>query len=114
MFITYKDLLDRRACIVQREKFRELFPNGVEITPELCRAHAQDFDWCWAAMRLLSPRAEQFFHREEAAIWGFFINKIRAARAGSDTEFEEIRADARRVRNEAQAVLFAKCAEGVV
>ena len=57
MKITVERLRKLRACEYQVAKFAELFPDGVVVTKELCVKHAQDFDWHWAAVRLLSFHA---------------------------------------------------------
>lgn len=57
MKITYTLLLYKGACREQRRLFALLFPEGVEITPELCVQHANDFDWTWAAENLLTKAA---------------------------------------------------------
>ena len=55
MRITLEMLKAHKACKNQYKLFAELFPDGVEITEELCAKHAQDFDFEWAARHLLSP-----------------------------------------------------------
>lgn len=58
MKITYQ-LLDRlSACSDYLEEFDRRFPareypDGVEVTVERCVEHAQNFDWHWAAAKLL-------------------------------------------------------------
>lgn len=54
MFITEEDLKAHQACDEQLALFVELFPNGVEVTEEVCLKYAQDFDWDWAACEFLS------------------------------------------------------------
>lgn len=53
MFITYQMLLDKNACTVQSYKFLKTFPDGVEVTEELCLKYSQDFDFEWAAQAFL-------------------------------------------------------------
>lgn len=53
MFITYQMVLDKNACTVQSYKFLETFPDGVEVTEELCLKYSQDFDFEWAAQAFL-------------------------------------------------------------
>ena len=55
MKITAALLQEKDACEIQVRRFEDLFPNGAEITSELCVKHARDFDWSWAAKNLLSP-----------------------------------------------------------
>ena len=54
MRITPEMLKARGACESQYNLFVELFPDGVEITEELCVKHAQDFDLDWASQNLLN------------------------------------------------------------
>ena len=53
--ITANELRKAKACAEQVEKFEHLFPDGVVPTVELCKEHADSFDWNWAACNLLSP-----------------------------------------------------------
>ena len=54
MKITPEMLRDLKACESQYRLFVELFPDGVEITEELCVKHAHDFDFEWASQNLLN------------------------------------------------------------
>lgn len=54
--ITANELRKAKACAKQVEKFEHLFPDGVVPTVELCKEHADSFDWDWAAQNLLSPK----------------------------------------------------------
>lgn len=56
MKITPEMLRDLKACEDQYNLFVELFPDGVEITEELCVRHAQDFDFEWVAQHLLPKK----------------------------------------------------------
>ncbi|MDR3562068.1 MAG: hypothetical protein P4N59_11620, partial [Negativicutes bacterium] len=55
--ITLGQLRTAGACQNQRKLFEETFGNSVEITEEICLAHANKFCWDWAAKNLLSPKA---------------------------------------------------------
>ena len=55
--ITTKMLTDLGACHGQIVKFNELFPEGANVTIELCVKHAADFDWDWAVGAFLSRPA---------------------------------------------------------
>jgi hypothetical protein len=50
------------ACIEQRNLFRILFGESVEVTEELSIYHADEFDWNWAADNLLSPKAQSKYY----------------------------------------------------
>ena len=55
--LTIKTLEAKGACTSQVERFRDLFGDSVTITPERCVEHAAQFDWSWAAKKLLAPSA---------------------------------------------------------
>jgi hypothetical protein len=65
MRITHKMLVSRGACVAERNKFRELFPDGVTVTRELCIKHAQDFEWNWAVRELLGVAADAVYNLKE-------------------------------------------------
>ncbi len=53
MIITKTQLTNSGACKEQVELFESLFGESVAVTEQLCVRHAQDFDWTFAAVRLL-------------------------------------------------------------
>lgn len=57
MFITVEMLKTADVCATARSRFEDLFPDGVEVTRELCLQHASAFDWDWAAENLLPKSA---------------------------------------------------------
>lgn len=57
MRITKELLAEKHACREQRRLFDSLFPEGVEVTPELCERYADLFDWEWASFELLSDES---------------------------------------------------------
>ena len=59
MKITKALLIRKHACRGQVDLFAELFPEGVVITESICLAHATEFDWDWAARKLLRPAARK-------------------------------------------------------
>lgn len=71
--IEYNTLVERDACD-EREQFYSMFGDKAEVTVELARKHAHDFDWGWAARNLLPDRL--------SAQWSRFVesnrNKFRA------------------------------------
>lgn len=69
MKITAEQLKKARACKAQLDLFISLGLDGVEITEELCVKHAQDFNWNWAAMRLLKRRAKRAYNEAEIPAW---------------------------------------------
>jgi hypothetical protein len=63
MFLTAELLRERGACSGEVDKFREMYPNGVLVTPEECVARANDWSWGWAMDELLK-RDEREVARE--------------------------------------------------
>ena len=57
------------ACLGQVERFHEIFGAGeVVVTRELCIHHAQEFDWNWAAMYLLTKRGRADYEARRAPL----------------------------------------------
>ena len=61
--ITAEQLNRLGACEDQVKRFRELFPNGVVPTADLCIKYANDVNWDWAATRFLSSRHYRVYKR---------------------------------------------------
>lgn len=75
MRITHKFLKGNGACHRQYELFQATFPesaypDGVEITLDLCLRHSQDFDFCWAAQHILSYEQYRVFYEAELEVYG--------------------------------------------
>ena len=90
MKITAELLTRKGACKEQVDKFCDLFPEGVEPTRELCIAHANDFDWRWAAEHLLSASAAKAY--EEACAPA--VKAYNEARASAAKAYDEALASA--------------------
>jgi hypothetical protein len=70
------------ACSKQVDKFQSIFGNGpVKVTVELCVAHAQNFNWDWAAKNLLTAPAWAEYLRVTAPALTEFERAIVAAQA---------------------------------
>jgi hypothetical protein len=80
MFITTDTLRERRACAEQVELFASLFPDGVEVTEELCVKHAQDFGWDWASEYLLPRLAHEAYDEAVRPAYKAYNEAIRVAR----------------------------------
>ena len=93
MKVTAKLLRSRGACKEQVALFAKLFPRGAEPTEALCRAHAAEFTWEWAALNLLS-----------ASAW----NACDEARASAWNAYDEACASARKACDEVRAAVFAR------
>ena len=77
------------ACTQQVELFRQLFGDRCTVSVDLCVAHAAQFDWSWAAQKLLSALANK--------AWGEAI-------APANKAWGEAYATACKARDEAVAV----------
>ena len=77
------------ACLDQVERFHEIFGAGeVVVTRELCIHHAQEFDWTWAAMYLLTERGRADYEAKHAPLWADY----EARRAPLDADYNVKRA----------------------
>ena len=97
MKITKALLIRKHACRGQVDLFAELFPEGVVITESSCLAHATEFDWDWAAKKLLRPPARK---------------ACDEAMAPARKACVEVMAPAWKAYVEAYALAFARAAEG--
>ena len=91
------------ACTQQVELFHRLFGDRCIVSVELCVAHAAQFDWSWAAQRLLSVTAYKAYYEAVAPAY-----KARdEAVAPACKAYDEAVAPARKARDEAKARAFA-------
>ena len=65
MYITVKLLLSKNACYSQVCLFRKHFPEGTEVTKELCLKYAEIFSFRWAARNLLSFEQQNTYDEAE-------------------------------------------------
>ena len=61
MRITSDLLRANEACKDQVELFESLFPEGTEITEDLCVKHASQFDWGWTSRNLLNKKQRESY-----------------------------------------------------
>lgn len=89
------DRLERLgACPDQVRRFRKLFGDGpAPLTAETAIAHAQVFDWNWAAKRLLTPAARAAYEAAEATAWAAYLKAIAPARAAYEAALAAAQAD---------------------
>ena len=78
MKLTAQMLRDKKACGEQVELFVELFGESVSVTQKRCAAHANEFDWEWAAEKLLPKPAWAEFDKVRDAAWAEYY-KVRDA-----------------------------------
>ena len=90
--ITHALLKRLGACENESNKFRELFPNGTEVTVELCVKHAADFSWDWAVDNLMSSKGRAAFNRDIAPISAAFDRDMAPINAAYDRDRALIRA----------------------
>jgi len=119
MFMTYKKLVAAGACKDQAILFKQLFPNGVQITAEICVEHADKFDFSWAARLLPDPQRCEYervkttaraeFRRIKLHAWAECIRVKTTAHAIaiSNAEYDRIKesawAEYDRIEESAQA-----------
>ena len=118
MHLTPSKLESLGACSEQAAKFKALFPSGVKVTKKLCAKHALDFDWDWAASKLLPASALRAHIEAIAPAWRAYIEAIapalqayEEARAPAWRAYIEAIAPAERAYIEARAEIFGSLAE---
>lgn len=94
MKMTVELLRELGTCGGYRDTFKELFPkseypDGVEVTADVCAANADKFDWHWAADTLLTSEA--------AAVWRTQVDgDLYRTHLAANTSNNERRQDAYR------------------
>lgn len=68
--ITARDLADHDACHEQMRQFKRRFGVKVVATVTTAVAHAEVFDWNWAAISLLQPPYQERW-AEEIRSWSW-------------------------------------------
>ena len=104
MKITLKQLRRLNACEDQVLLFERFFGTGIEVTEALCLAHAQDFDWNWAAYNLLSPSAREAYGEARALARKAYDEALALA----EKAYDEALALAGKAYDEALALAFAR------
>jgi hypothetical protein len=96
MQVSARILRCKRACTEQVEKFKELFGgDNVVITKELCVKHAQDFDWNWAAKKLLPESLRAEYEAKRAPLLAEYDAKIAPLLAEYDAKIAPLLAEYR-------------------
>ena len=106
MIITAKKLESLGTCADQVELFRHLFGERQKVTVALCRKHAANFDWDWAAANLLSAPARKAYQEAMAPARKAYDDATASARKAC----QEATANAWKAYQEATAEAFAKAA----
>lgn len=87
--ITVRQLKRAGARKDQVKLFRKLFGKEAEVTEALCVKHAQDFDFNWAAARLLPGPALKEYKRRITPAW----EEYWRCRAPALKEYWQVTAD---------------------
>ena len=82
--LTIHQLIEARACTEQVRKFKRMFGDAVDITPELCVSVATEFDWDFASLHFLSREALAEYHRVTAPARAEY-NRVTAQAAAEYT-----------------------------
>ena len=60
--LTRETVMRGNPCDEYADRFNERFPESVEVTVELAVSQAEDWDWYWAAQKLLTQKGYNTFH----------------------------------------------------
>ena len=89
------------ACGSSLAAFKKNFGDSVEVTEALCIAHAKDFDWGWAALKLLkAPALAEYWRVKAPALAEYWRVKAQAlaeyerVTAPAWAEYERVKAQA--------------------
>jgi hypothetical protein len=63
MRLTLAQLKEAGACSSARKRLKRVFGDAVDVTPELCQTHADEWNWGWAASNLLTVPALSDYKR---------------------------------------------------
>ena len=109
MKITLAMLKAKHACAEQRRVFKEIFPNGVEVTKAICVSVSDRFDWDWAAKAFLPPSTWAEYERDMESAHAEYRRSVAPALAAFDRGIASAYAEYKR----STAPAFGKLAEGV-
>jgi hypothetical protein len=102
--LTLQQLKDANACHAQVSLFQRTFGESVEVTVELAKQYAQQFDFGFAAQRFLSAPARAEYDKVAAAAWAEY-DKVRAA---AFAEYHKVIAPARAEYDKVAAAAWAE------
>ena len=108
------------VCSDQVALFKKHFGEQVEVTEAACLAHAQEFNWDWAARHLLFGPARKAYIKATASAWRAYNKALASAWKAyvEATAFVwkdcvEVTASAKKTYDEARALAFARAALGL-
>ena len=97
------------ACTRQVELFHQLFGDRCTVSVDLCVAHAAQFDWSWAAQKLLSAPAYRAYDEAYATARKAYDEAIAPACKACDEAY----ATACKAYDEAYATACKACGEAI-
>ena len=66
MTITYKQLIDKKACEKQRELFKKIFGQSVTLTKDIVKKYGSQFDVNWLAKNFLNEKDyREYYEKRE-------------------------------------------------
>jgi hypothetical protein len=83
-------LIKARACESRLPLFTSLFPDGVDVTEELCVLHYDKFYWDWAADNLLTAPAQAEYQKAKVSAQA----EYQKAKAPAWAEYQKARVSA--------------------
>ena len=87
MFINVDILRTKKACHNQVSLFKKLFPDGIEVTTDLCVEYYDKFDWDWAVDNLLTETGQDEYVKIKVAAY----NEYRKIHDAARNEYKKIR-----------------------
>lgn len=75
--LTREMVLYEGPCSYYRNRFIERFPDSVEVTVDLAVAQAKDWDWWWAAERLLTREGFKTFMEKNDEMENFLHQQLK-------------------------------------
>lgn len=67
--VTFEQMVEAGACDKSISRFKRLFGDEIEITPEVLRKVGPFFEWDCAATKLLSERQQEVYERLVEPAW---------------------------------------------
>lgn len=78
--LTRETVVSEGPCSYYRNRFTERFPDSVEVTVELAVSQSEDWDWWWAAERLLTREGYKTFLSKNEELEDFLTQQVRPYR----------------------------------
>lgn len=78
--LTRETVVGEGPCSYYRNRFIERFPDSVEVTVELAVSQSEDWDWWWAAERLLTREGYKTFVSKNDELEEILLQRVRPYR----------------------------------